>query len=52
VAGARATFVNNTTGAFTVTSKSATGTGYTLTQAKRAQVYCDGTNWVQGSSEL
>lgn len=50
--GAQATFYNNTTGAFTVTLKSATGTGYTITQGKKARAYCDGTNWVQATPEV
>lgn len=52
VEGARALFHNNTSGAFTVTLKSATGTGYAITQAKRAMAYCDGTNWYQGTPEV
>jgi hypothetical protein len=52
VAGARATFVNSTSGAFTVTLKSSTGTGYTLTQGKRAVLLCDGTNWLQATPEV
>ena len=35
---------NATTGAFTLTVKTAAGTGYTVTQGSRMIVYCDGTN--------
>lgn len=37
---------NGTTGAFTVTIKTAAGTGLTVTQGAKAQVYADGTNVV------
>lgn len=52
VTGSRATFVNATSGAFTLTVKSSTGTGVTITQGKRVTVQCDGTNWVAGGSEV
>lgn len=35
---------NNTTGAFTLTVKTASGTGVLVPQGKREIVYCDGTN--------
>ena len=35
---------NNTTGAYTLTAKTASGTGVTLTQTASTYVYCDGTN--------
>lgn len=35
---------NSTTGAYTLTVKTATGTGYTVNQAARSILYCDGTN--------
>lgn len=38
---------NNTTGAFTVTVKTAAGSGVAVTQATAAQLYCDGTNVLQ-----
>lgn len=38
---------NNTTGAFTVTVKTAAGSGVVITQATAAQLYCDGTNVLQ-----
>jgi hypothetical protein len=50
--GARATFQNNTTGAFTVTLIGATGTGYAISQNKKAMAYTDGINWSQGTPEL
>ena len=37
---------NNTTGAFTVTFKTVSGTGITLTQSKYCLAYSDGTNAV------
>lgn len=37
-------FFNNTTGAFTVTVKTPSGTGVTIAQGKRNSVYTDGTN--------
>lgn len=38
------TIVNNTTGAFSITAKTAAGTGVTVTQGSATQVYGDGTN--------
>ena len=35
---------NNTTGAYTLTAKTPSGTGVTLTQGASTYVYCDGTN--------
>jgi lysophospholipase L1-like esterase len=52
VLGCSANFENATTGAFTVTLIGATGTGYVITQAKKARAYCDGTNWYQETAEL
>lgn len=37
---------NNTNGAFTLTVKTAAGTGVTVTQGSHAVLYCDGTNIV------
>lgn len=37
---------NNTTGAFTLTVRTAAGTGIAVTQATRTILYCDGTNVV------
>lgn len=39
-------FYNNTSGAFTLTVKTAAGTGVAITQATRTILYCDGTNVV------
>lgn len=41
---------NQTTGAFTVTVKTAAGTGIAVTQGQSAILYCDGTNVVAGQS--
>lgn len=38
------TFINNTTGAYTVTVKTAAGTGIAIPQGQLQSVYCDGTN--------
>lgn len=35
---------NNTTGAFNLTAKTASGTGVTIPQGSSAYIYCDGTN--------
>lgn len=35
---------NSTTGAYTLTVKTAAGSGYTITQGARSILYCDGTN--------
>jgi len=43
---------NQTTGAFTLTVKTAAGTGQTITQGGQAIVYCDGTNVVAGQSGI
>lgn len=43
-AAGRWTFINNTTGSFTVTVKTSTGTGVVVTQGKSIQLFCDGTN--------
>lgn len=43
---------NNTSGAFTVTFKTAAGTGITVAQTKRAIIACDGTNIVRFSSDI
>lgn len=40
----RWTFINNTTGAFTLTVKTPLGTGYALPQGVPAALFCDGTN--------
>lgn len=36
--------INNTTGDFSITCKTAAGTGVIVTQAQSVEVYCDGTN--------
>ena len=41
---------NNTTGAFTLTAKTASGTGVTLTQGQSTYIYGDGTNIVFADS--
>ena len=41
---------NATTGAFTLTVKTASGTGITVTQNQAQILYCDGTNVVQGQT--
>lgn len=41
---------NNTSGAFTLTVKTAAGTGITVDQTDRAILYCDGTNVVSAVS--
>ena len=43
---------NNTTNAFTVTVKTAAGSGVLVTQGKRSLVYCDGTNVVRADQDL
>lgn len=47
VAGKQITVFNNTSGAFTVTIKSSSGTGIVVATGKRAILMCDGTNWVR-----
>lgn len=44
-------FFNNTTGAFTLTVKPATGTGIAIGQGKRAILYFDGTNIVRATPD-
>jgi Chaperone of endosialidase/Repeat of unknown function (DUF5907) len=41
---------NSTTGAFTLTVKTASGTGVAVSQAARMIVYCDGTNVLQADT--
>lgn len=41
---------NQTTGAFTLTVKTAAGTGQTVAQGQQAIMYCDGTNVIAGQS--
>lgn len=43
---------NNTTGAFTLTVKTASGTGVAVPQGKREIVYCDGTNVAPAFSDF
>lgn len=46
-------WINNaTTGAFTLTVKTAAGTGQTVSQGGQAIVYCDGTNVIAGTSGI
>lgn len=47
-----ALFENATSGAFTLTLIGATGTGYTITQGKKARAYTDGVNWMQETPEI
>lgn len=46
--------VNSTSGAYTVTVKTASGTGVSVTQGQRSRLYCDATNvlefWGSGTS--
>lgn len=50
--GRRWIVFNNTSGAFSVTLKTAAGTGPTVVQGKKALVYCDGTDIVTGPNDL
>lgn len=43
---------NNTTGAYTLTSKTPSGTGVTVTQGKQVLAYCDGTNIISGNTDM
>lgn len=43
---------NKTTGAFTVTVKTAAGTGIVVGTAKVALLYCDGTNIVRATADV
>lgn len=43
---------NNTSGAFTLTIKTASGSGVAVAQGKRARLLCDGTDVVPGLSDL
>jgi hypothetical protein len=43
---------NNTTGAFTLTVKTASGSGVAVTQTKKTILVCDGTNVVAWSTEV
>ncbi len=43
---------NNTTGAFTITFKTTSGTGIIVAQTKRAPLYCDGTNVVRYGADV
>ena len=43
---------NATTGAYTVTVTTTGGSGYAVTQAKKVDLICDGTNVVQWSAEF
>ncbi len=52
-AGVRHNFIHNdTTGAHTLTVKTAAGTGVAVVQGKRALLECDGTNVVSGVNSL
>lgn len=46
------TIFNNTTGAFTLTTKTVAGTGVVIATAKRAILYCDGTNVVRATGDV
>lgn len=50
--GSQWTIYNGTTGAYTLTVKTASGTGAAITQTKRTIVYCDGTNIVKAAAEV
>lgn len=43
---------NKTTGAFTVTIKTAAGTGIVIATSKAATVYCDGTNILRATPDV
>lgn len=45
------TIFNNTTGAFTLTVKTPSGTGIAVAQTKRAILYCDSTNVVRVTAD-
>lgn len=45
-------FKNATTGAYALTVKTAAGTGVAITQGTAWQVYCDGTNVINGISDF
>lgn len=51
-AGAEWTIINNSTGQYTVTIKTAGGSGVLVSPACRAIVYCDGTNILYASPSL
>lgn len=51
-AAARWTIWNATTGAFTVTVKTAAGTGIVVTQGSTWQLLCDGTNVIDANSDF
>lgn len=42
---------NNQGGAFAATFKTSAGTGVAVAQAKRATIYCDGTNYVRVTAD-
>jgi hypothetical protein len=44
--------INRTTGAFTLTVKTAAGTGVAVTQGKSIELTCDGTNVVQSTTDF
>jgi len=46
------TVYNNTTGGFSVTVKTAAGSGIAITNGSRAIVYADGTNVVRVTSDV
>lgn len=46
------TVFNNTSGAFTLTVKTLSGTGIAVGQGKRAILYCDGTNVVRATADV
>jgi len=43
---------NNTAGAFTLTVKTASGTGIAVTQGQKAILYCDGTNVLRATADV
>lgn len=45
-------FDNQTSGAFSVTAKTAAGTGVALLQGAKSQVYCDGANVLAGANVM
>lgn len=51
LAGYQAVFRNNTTGAFTLTVKTLSGTGVAIASGKTALLGCDGTNVFRMTSD-
>jgi len=52
IAGLTRTFINATSGAYTITIKATSGTGVLLTQGTQATFICDGTNVILALTDL